>query len=191
MCTCKSGWVVIINGTFVVAMQKKKVLHFHCNHLKLWPCRKGPPCVCLALVLPDKKNNSAFKEATFTMRAHLQRSWLLLDFANSRSPWVDFCCMYHTTDSLYFEEPGIVGGLIRQKPWFKPADFKCHFGVCSRVKAARLQFINPRIHFHMCYPWKDVFTHSVVLRCGFAAEPFTFWTVFMISMLYVKCYGES
>lgn len=54
-----------------------------------------------------------FKDATFFFQASLFSLGmaLFLVLANSRSPWVDFCCIYHTTDSLYFEEPGIVGGL--------------------------------------------------------------------------------
>lgn len=122
MGTCKSSCVVIINGTFVVAMQKKEthVLHFLCNHLKLWPCRKRSLCVCLPLgfsLIKEKTKkqslpkNEPVQRRYFSMRAHLHWAWLFLVFANSRSPWVDFCCIYHTTDSLCFEELGIVGGL--------------------------------------------------------------------------------
>lgn len=184
----KSAGVVIIDGTFVVAMQKKAhVLYFHCNHLKLWPCQKGPVCVCFALVSPDK--NSTLKEDTFfSIWVHLHRSWLLLDLANSRSPWVDFfflcvcvCCIYPHYLFTPLEEPGIVGGLLRQELWFEHADFfRC---VCS----VKLQW-HLIIRFHMCCPWKYT-------QCGLNVEVFCWafyiWIVLIISRLYVKRYSES
>lgn len=99
-CVWKSACVVIIDDTFVVAMQKKgSCAIFPLQSFEAVTLSKRATVCLVRSGSPWWK--LCVKGGYFSIRVHLHRA--LSDLANSRSPWVDFCCIYHATYSLHLK----------------------------------------------------------------------------------------
>lgn len=118
-CMC----VVLISGSFVVAMQKRAMCHI--STAIIWSCdlvRTEPLGVWFTLVFSDKTR--FLKEATFLHESILTGHdcvwiWLIQEALEL------IFFLLQLTHYLFapLEEPRIVGGLIHQKLWFQHADF--------------------------------------------------------------------
>lgn len=158
----------LINGSFVVAMQKKAhVPYFPCNHLKLWPCQKRATVHCL-VHSASPSSDWLLRGATF-----LYMSVRLSIFTRHGCSWVRliqealeliFAAFFLTTlsprSTLRAAWGELEGGLIHQKLWFQCADLSNvilgsllkPFLVCYKLQWH--SFMSWLIHFHMCCPWK-------------------------------------
>lgn len=101
MCMYKSDCVVIIDATFVVAMQKRPMCYI--SNAIIWSCDLVKKGHCVSGSHWFSVIELCVEGSYFFYGVHLHWSWLRLDLANSRSTWVDFCFIYHTSYSLHLE----------------------------------------------------------------------------------------